>query len=112
MCLLLCVCMYTCRVCVCVCVCILICVYRVFVKFSHSVLNNTIIVLSYCLFLNCKRAIENIRWSTCLLVWLLSSNKDLVFSGGDVPLGIVEHHLFCCHNEGHLSVMQSCMRTR
>ena len=33
------------------------------------------------------------------MVWLLSSNKDLILmiSGGDVPLGIIEHHLVYIH---------------
>lgn len=52
--------------------------------------------------LDSEGAIKNIRRSTCLLVWLLSPNKDLVFSGGYVPFCIIEHHLFFSHNEGHL----------
>ena len=61
--------------------------------------------------LDSEGAIEDVRRSSCLLVWLLSTNIDLIFSGGDVPLGIIKHHLFCCHNKGHLSVIQSyaCM---
>jgi hypothetical protein len=52
--------------------------------------------------LDSEGAIQDIRWSTSLLVWLLSSNKDLVFSGRDVPLGIVEHHLLCRDSEDNL----------
>ena len=56
--------------------------------------------------LNSEGAIQDIRRSTCLLVWLLSSDKDLVFSGWNEPLGVIEHHLLSCHNIRHL-----CMRT-
>ena len=52
--------------------------------------------------LDSNRTIKDIKRSSCLLVWLLSSNKDLVFSGGDVPLGIIEHHFQFCHDKGHL----------
>ena len=52
--------------------------------------------------LDSEGAIQDIRRSTCLLVWLLSSNKDLVFSRRDEPLGVIEHHLLSCHNKRHL----------
>ena len=58
--------------------------------------------LSICikkLSLDSEGTIKDIRQSSCLLVWLLSSNKDLVFSGGDVPFGIIEHHILCCHDK-------------
>ena len=70
------------------------------------------LAVCFCLSLDSEGAIKDIRRSICLLVWLLSSNKDLVFSGGDVPLGIIEHHLFCCHSKGHLRAVRKYHNSR